>query len=62
MWIGAAAPPIVMQYTVLGEMQHELQKIVNGAGWIEIRSGRGKPDFEEYIKASAVIRYVMEVW
>ena len=62
MWQCAGAPPVVVQYTILAEFQQDLIKIVDGREWIEIRSGKGAPDFEEYIKASSVIRYMMEVW
>lgn len=62
MWQSPGAPPVVVQYTELSEFQQDLHKIVDGRGWIEIRRGEGKPDFEEYIKASSVIRYMMEVW
>jgi hypothetical protein len=62
MWLSAGDPPIVVQYTNITEFQQDLIKIVDGREWIEIRSGKGQPDFEEYIKASAVIRYMQEVW
>lgn len=62
MWQNAGVPPVAVQYEALAVMQADLAKIINEGGWIEIRSGKGTPDFEEYIKASSVIHYVMEVW
>lgn len=63
MWLSAGAPPISVQYTDLAEFQRELRKVADGEGWILIRDGdNGRPDFEEYIKASSVVRYIQEVW